>query len=190
MREIDVQIGNSGPNAQALQREVSMNQMRRILPFVFVVLMLGGCGGGGPLLLSLSQSDLMFSAPFGGQNPAAEAVNVSVSGADMTSFIAASDSPWLSVTPGNGTAPNAIQVTATLGTLTTANYTGHITVTAPGVQGSPATITVTFNVGGATSVEHALLGTVGSESATHRHGRRRGAELDDEACRYRLRPVH
>lgn len=127
-----------------------MNPMGRILLVSFAIVLIEGCGGGSrpPAMLSLSQSDVMFSAPFGGANPAGTTVNVSVSGTAMASFAAASDSPWLSVTPGNGTAPNAIQISAALGALTTASYTGHITVTAPGALGSPATVAVTFAVGG------------------------------------------
>jgi len=129
-----------------------MSHPGRLLLSAIAIVFVAGCGGGGgnaPAMLTLSQSSVMFSVPFGGQNPAATMVNVSVTGGTaMTSFTAASDQPWLSVTPGNGTAPDSIQISAVLGTLTTANYTGHITVTASGVQGSPATVTVTFTVGG------------------------------------------
>lgn len=61
-------------------------------------------------------------------------------------FTAASDSPWLSVAPTSGTAPQTLQVSAALGTLAANTYTGHITITASGVTGSPAVVTVTFLV--------------------------------------------
>jgi hypothetical protein len=89
-----------------------------------------------------------FNSAFGGSNPAAISVNVTNTGTGTLPFTAASDSPWLSVTPANGTAPQAIQVLATLGSLTTAGYAGHITVTAAGALASPATINVTFVGGG------------------------------------------
>lgn len=115
----------------------------RILVLAVLSFTMAGCGGGAgnmPAVLSLSQSSLAFNAAFGGQNPAPATVNVSVSGNSMaTSFTATSDSPWLSVTPASGTAPDAIQISVALGTFTTATYTRHITVTASGVQGSPAT---------------------------------------------------
>jgi hypothetical protein len=110
-----------------------------------------GCGSSAPPpppMLSVSQSMVSFNTAFGGSNPAATSVNVTNAGSGTLTFTAASDSPWLSVTPANGTAPQAIQVSATLGSLTTASYMGHITVTSAGVQGSPATINVTFAVGG------------------------------------------
>jgi hypothetical protein len=89
-----------------------------------------------------------FNSAFGGSDPAATSVNVTNAGTGTLTFTAASDSPWLSVTPAGGTAPQAIQISATLGSLTTASYTGHITVTTSGAQGSPATINATFVVGG------------------------------------------
>jgi hypothetical protein len=62
-------------------------------------------------------------------------------------FTAASDSiSWLSLTPGSGTSPATLVISATVGTLTVGTYTGYVTVTAAGAQGSPATITVTFIV--------------------------------------------
>jgi hypothetical protein len=85
-------------------------------------------------------------------NPSPTSVNVSNSGTGgMLMFTASSDSPWLNVTPDNGTAPQTLQISVALGTLTSAVYTGHITVTDAGAQGSPATITVTFTVGTAPS---------------------------------------
>jgi hypothetical protein len=48
------------------------------------------------------------------------------------------------VSPTTGSAPQTLQVSASLGSLTTASYTGHVTVTVAGAQGSPATIAVTL----------------------------------------------
>lgn len=113
-----------------------------------------GCGGGTPggpppppaAILSMSQSNVAFNTVFAGANPSSAAVNVTNNGTGTLSFSVASDSPWLSAAPGNGTAPQALQISASLGTLTSGTYTGHITVTAAGAQGSPAIITVTFVV--------------------------------------------
>ena len=98
-------------------------------------------------VLSVSPATLSFSAAQGsGVSPAPAAVNVSNTGTGTLSFTAASDSAWLAVTPASGTAPASLQVSATLGTLVTGTYTGHITITAAGAVGSPATVTVTFAV--------------------------------------------
>ena len=104
-------------------------------------------------VLSVSQSALPFSATQGGNtNPAAAALNVTNTGGGTLNFTAASDSSWLAVSPASGTAPQSLQVAATLGSLTAGTYTGHITVAASGVQGSPATVTVTFNVAAASPI--------------------------------------
>lgn len=97
--------------------------------------------------LSLSATALSFSGTQGsGTSPAAQTVNVTNTGGGSLTFGASSDSSWLSASPAGGTAPQALQVSATLGTLTAGTYTGHITVTATGAQGSPGRVTVTFSV--------------------------------------------
>ena len=117
-----------------------------------ITAMLAACGGGsgGPprATLVLSQSSINFAAAFGGLNPNAASVNVSSSGPGTLTFVASSDSPWLKVSPASGSVPQTLQVSAALGSLTTASYVGHITVTATGANGSPATITANFNVAG------------------------------------------
>jgi hypothetical protein len=122
-----------------------------VLTGLVCLVVFAGCGGGSttpPTRLMVSQSAVTLNAAFGGSSPAPTPVNVSSSGSGSLSFTAASDSPWLSVTPGSGSAPQTLQISAALGSLTTASYTGHVTVTASGAQGSPATITVTFDVAG------------------------------------------
>jgi hypothetical protein len=109
----------------------------------------GGSGGGQPAApaIQLSQTTLALGASHGlAFNPAPVNVDVTNSGGGTLTFTATSDSPWLTVGPGNGTAPQALTVSATVGTLAVNSYTGHVMITAPGAQGSPATITVTFVV--------------------------------------------
>jgi hypothetical protein len=124
----------------------------KILPAVLLGVVLGGCGGSGGAppqqVLSLSQTMLTFNAAFGGSNPAAVSVNVTNTGPGTLSFTVVSDSAWLSVTPASGSAPQSLEISAMLGNLSSGNYTGHVTLTAGGAQGSPATITVGFAVGG------------------------------------------
>lgn len=106
-----------------------------------------GSASSSTPVLSLSQSTVPFSATQGsGTNPNPSTVNVTNAGSDTLTFSAASDSPWLSVNPASGTAPQSLQVSATLGGLTAGTYTGHISVSATSAQNSPASITVIFNV--------------------------------------------
>jgi hypothetical protein len=125
--------------------------------FIFLITIIGvisvGCGGGTvsppPVtpVLSISETTLSFSATQGsGINPAPASVNLSNSTGGTLTFSASSDSPWLSITPTSGTAPQTLQISAAEGTLGASANTGHITITAQGATGSPATITVSFLV--------------------------------------------
>ena len=98
-------------------------------------------------VLSVAPTVLSFSGTQGSStNPGAGSLNITNSGNGSLAFSASSDSPWLSVTPVSGTAPQTLQVSVAIGTLAVGTYTGHITVTATGAQNSPASIAVTFNV--------------------------------------------
>jgi hypothetical protein len=113
-----------------------------------------GCGGGGHKIpaaapiLTLSTNAVPFDAVEGSSsNPAPISVNVTNTGTGTLSFTVVTDVPWLTVTPTSGTAPQTLQISATVGTLAPNSYMGHITVVDSGVQGSPATVDVTFTVG-------------------------------------------
>jgi outer membrane protein assembly factor BamB len=96
--------------------------------------------------LEVTPTSISFAANAGGSDPGGAQVTVSNGGSGTLSFTAASDSPWLTVSPGSGNAPVTLSVSASVAGLSPATYTGHVTVTAPGASGSPATITVTFVV--------------------------------------------
>jgi hypothetical protein len=107
----------------------------------------GGAGQGGTPIIQLSQTTLSFAANFGiAYTPVLVPVNVTNTGAGTLTFAAMSDSPWLIVTPGSGTAPQSLSVSVAPGNLAVGAYTGHVTVTASGAQVTPAAITVTFDV--------------------------------------------
>ncbi len=97
-------------------------------------------------ILSVAPQTIAFNAVQGGANPSPTGVSVTNTGSGTLSFTASSDASWLGVSPASGSAPSNLQLTAAVGSLVAGTYTGHITVTASGVQGSPATITVTFTI--------------------------------------------
>jgi hypothetical protein len=97
-------------------------------------------------VLSVSPLSVTFNATQGGANPAGTTASVTNTGSGTLSFTAASDAAWLGVSPASGSAPASLQLTANISGLATGTFTGHITVTSAGSQGSPATITVTLNV--------------------------------------------
>ena len=100
-------------------------------------------------VLSVSPTAVPFAATLGGSNPAPIAVNLTNTGSGTLSFTATSDSTWLAVSPGSGTAPQSLQLSASITGLAGGTYTGHITVTSTGAQGSPAVVTVTLTVSSA-----------------------------------------
>ena len=116
----------------------------------FLASICGACGGGnsnGHPVLSVSTTTVPFVAVQGSStSPAPVSADVTNSGTGTLKFTAKSDASWLSATPGNGTAPQTLQISAAVGTLAPNTYTGHITVTSH-AQDSPAVITVTFTVG-------------------------------------------
>ena len=129
-----------------------MNRTAGIVWVTILCAALAACGGGGgksgSQILTLSQTTLSFSALFGIANdPVPAMVSVTNTGTGgALNFTATSDSSWLTVAPASGTTPGTLTITAVLGSLAVGTYTGHVTVTATGAQGSPATITVTFMV--------------------------------------------
>lgn len=100
-------------------------------------------------VLSVSPTAVPFAATVGGSNPAPATVNVTNTGSGTLSFTATSDSTWLAVSPGSGSAPQALQLSASITGLAAGTYTGHITVTSTGTQGSPVVVTVTLTVSSA-----------------------------------------
>ena len=124
----------------------------------------------GPLqpVLSLSAPGALFST-ISGANPAPTNIQLTNTGNGVLNFTVSSDSPWLTATPTSGTAPQALQLSASINGLALGTYIGHVTVTSPGSSGSPATITVTLKVNMATDwlmVEHdeARTGTAVDET--------------------------
>ncbi len=93
-----------------------------------------------PPRLAVAPASLSFS------DGTAKTLTVSNAGGGALSFTAAADVPWLSVTPQSGSAPRAVTVTPSPAGLSPGIYTGAVTVTATGVDGSPVTVPVTLTV--------------------------------------------
>ena len=97
-------------------------------------------------ILTVSPGTISFSAVQGGPNPASANLSVTNTGSGTLTYSVASDAAWLSATPSSGTAPQTVQVSANVTGLTSNTYTGHLTITSAGSQGSPVTVTVTLTV--------------------------------------------
>ncbi|MGC4049756.1 MAG: PQQ-binding-like beta-propeller repeat protein, partial [Paludibaculum sp.] len=97
-------------------------------------------------VLSVAPLSASLTAAPGGADPLPFTVTVNNTGTGTLNFTLASDSPWLQAAPTQGAAPASFQVSASGAGLALGSYTGHITVTANGAQGSPAVVTVTLTV--------------------------------------------
>lgn len=99
----------------------------------------------GPVL-SVTPGSVSLTATAGGPNPVPASLAVSNAGSGSLSFSASSDVSWLSVSPTSGTAPQTVSIGASIAGLSAGTYTGHVTVTSTGAQGSPQVIPVTLTI--------------------------------------------
>jgi outer membrane protein assembly factor BamB len=99
-------------------------------------------------ILSVSPSNLIFTAVENGVNPAPATLTVTNTGSGTLTFTDAVNQTWLSASPSGGSAPPSqqLRVNASLAGLPAGSYTGNVTITASGASGSPAVVPVTFNV--------------------------------------------
>lgn len=99
-----------------------------------------------PPILVASPSTLNFVA-VGKQTVPSQTMAVT-NGSPLGSFswTATSNSAWLSASPGNGSTPQNVSITANPAGLANGSYIGNVTIAATGVANSPQTIPVTFQV--------------------------------------------
>ena len=85
-----------------------------------------------PPAIGVSPTSLSFTAQQGGGNPAAQTLTISNTGGGTLTWTASEGLSWLSVSPASGTGNGTITVSATTGSMAAGNYTGSISLTAPG----------------------------------------------------------
>jgi outer membrane protein assembly factor BamB len=101
-----------------------------------------GSGTTDPPILQVTPSTMTFTATAGGANPANQSLQVANAGGGTLSFSVSEDQSWLSVSPTSGTGATTLSVSVATAGLSAGGYDATITVTASGVQGSPAQIPV------------------------------------------------
>jgi uncharacterized protein (TIGR03437 family) len=98
--------------------------------------------------LSAGATSLTFQAA--GASPAPQTLAISLLGGDALNWSAtvatASGGNWLRMNPTSGTGSASAQVSVSVGSLAGGNYSGTITITAPGAANSPMKITVSLSV--------------------------------------------
>jgi uncharacterized protein (TIGR03437 family) len=106
--------------------------------------------------LALDKNTLEFSQPAGASAPAAQVVNVRSSAGSQLPFsvapFGAGVASWLTVTPTQGTTPQAVNISVNGTNLVPGVYTGGVVIQAPGASNTPQTVQVVFNVGQAQSM--------------------------------------
>jgi glucose/arabinose dehydrogenase len=111
-----------------------------------------------PPALAVSPASLSFGGVAGGASPAAKTVAVSNTGGGTLSFTATDDAPWLTVSPGSGTAPRDLSVNVNTAGLTAGTHTATVRVEGAGdTKLIPVTLTLTPPQPPALSVSPASL---------------------------------
>ena len=101
-----------------------------------------------PPILSVTPSQLNFTAEEGGSSPASQGLVVSLTNAGPNSFwSASSDAAWLSFNPVQaGAGSTDVFVNVDISGLAAGTYTGHISFESAGADGSPAVVTVVLDI--------------------------------------------
>ena len=99
-----------------------------------------------PASLNVSPANLSFSASAGASNPASQNVSIINQGGGTMNWTASSNQSWLLVSPASGTGSTAVPVSINIAGLAVGTYSGAITISAPGVTGSPKTVAVSLTI--------------------------------------------
>jgi fibronectin type III domain protein len=108
----------------------------------------GHARGSAPTI-SLTPTDLVFTATEGGSNPAGQAVDVSNSKRGTLDWSASTTATWLALSPDSGTNSASFNATAMVAGLAAGTYSTTITITATGATNTPQSIPVTLTVSSA-----------------------------------------
>ena len=130
-------IGIAGGNVSGGGRDFGNGANTVNVPVTFVVV--------PPNALTLSTNSLAFSY-WPGATPAAQTVSVGTDPSVNWRAFATSTGNWLSVNPTGGSTPGTLSVSVNATGLAVGNYTGSISVVAPGTANGPQTISVTLSV--------------------------------------------
>ena len=97
--------------------------------------------------VALSTNSLQFAFTLGGALPAGLPVGITNNGAGSMAWTASASVPWITVTPGSGTAPStlAIIVTSSVASFAPGQYNGLVSVTGQGAASQSISVKLTAN---------------------------------------------
>lgn len=98
--------------------------------------------------LAVTPSSLSFSYSVGGTTPEAQSVAISMTGTSSAAWTASSSVFWATISPASGSGPGTVSVTVNPANLAAGSYTGNVQITAAGLAGSPASVSITLVVQG------------------------------------------
>jgi Concanavalin A-like lectin/glucanases superfamily/Chitobiase/beta-hexosaminidase C-terminal domain/Viral BACON domain len=121
----------------------------------------GSGSGSGPSLdtpsLSVLPAQLSFSAKSGSGNPQAQSVNVTNTGTGTIRWTATASQPWITLSSSSGTDAQGIQVGVNTAGLAVGNYSGTITISAPGANPNVQTATLSLSISSGVPVSNGNL---------------------------------
>jgi|GEM_PF-6001407 len=97
-------------------------------------------------VLQVSENILNFEATEGQADPPSQPLGIYNGGGGDLNWNLVSDQPWLHPASASGTNAGNLNVSVSIAGLSAGPHTGHLTITASGASGSPATVTVNLNI--------------------------------------------
>ncbi|MGH8004841.1 MAG: BACON domain-containing protein [Limisphaerales bacterium] len=97
-------------------------------------------------VLQVSENILTFEATEGQADPPGQPLAIYNGGGGDLNWELVSDQPWLFPASASGTNSGNLDVSVSIAGLAAGPHTGHLTITASGASGSPATVTVNLNI--------------------------------------------
>ena len=101
--------------------------------------------------LAVSPLSLTFTGTAGTTNPAGNVVNINNTGAGTLSWTASSNQPWLAISAASGIGAQVLSVSPNISGLAAGNYSGQVTISAPGASPAVQTVTVSLALAAAPS---------------------------------------
>jgi hypothetical protein len=96
--------------------------------------------------LSVTPTQLSFSAVNGGSAPSAQRISISNSSGSPLGWTATASQSWISLSALSGSMPADLTVQTVVTGLSVGTHQGTVTVSSPGVTGSPVTVAVVLTI--------------------------------------------
>jgi len=96
--------------------------------------------------IGFSPASLSFQHDYSKTSVPSQTISISNTGGGALNWNATSNASWITLTPASGVGNGSINVSINLTGLTIGDYTGNISISAPGASNSPVNIPVTLSI--------------------------------------------